>query len=589
MSYAVYSNNAKKDDKSITLLRSILAKHERVMTDFVKSGDKYPNIDGFLELVSATGIPIGKFEIQVKTLPKNFNMKFSDMPISTIEYAKNISDSPVLFIFADIETETIYWIHASYEFLNSLKIKPNQKQKTLYLEKENTISIANKSYIQDWTEIILSHKTKYQEYLNNKPTYENLRKHVNSALGCTKEYFQELHDFLDIYNQSLDHSFSSIKAQYYPNCWKLGIAVHNYSNNYVGYSIYPISKNENDVQIKLLTRTDIKNFPTSYDNLTQCSHNPIKENPITLSAELLKNHLENFFANHLLSISDNTPSFYNHILFSFLDAFSNKYRFTDSPRNYNSIFSSECDLDTCHSILTHALPYFYSKTLSDKNSDRYIGITFYDPFQNTKIIKIDKSLQEFLTHINTLMIENSNTIFINKDIPINLVTRSIKHLKSLGISKIKRTFIPRSLFAIDKNITYATDFWNDENLMKNGKIFVFEAYHAYHNLLKSNFSQLYDELKISSNIDIYLTLRKGDFRRIGYTAFYSKEKTDSPRIQILEKEPPNDTNWSNTMRVIRGVLPYDVGKLSIYKKVCESLHENLNDLLEKQDSFHTFL
>jgi hypothetical protein len=53
MKYSGYSSNANRDDKSVGLLKRILAKHGRVMTDALKSGDKYPNIDGFLEVVLA--------------------------------------------------------------------------------------------------------------------------------------------------------------------------------------------------------------------------------------------------------------------------------------------------------------------------------------------------------------------------------------------------------------------------------------------------------------------------------------------------------------------------------------------------------
>lgn len=51
MDIAGYTSNANKDDRTVSLAKHILAEHGRVMTDFIRSGDKYPNIDGFLEML----------------------------------------------------------------------------------------------------------------------------------------------------------------------------------------------------------------------------------------------------------------------------------------------------------------------------------------------------------------------------------------------------------------------------------------------------------------------------------------------------------------------------------------------------------
>jgi hypothetical protein len=64
---APFSNTDAAEGESITVLRSLLDTR-RVRHD-IREGDKTPNLDGYIVLIDDTAHPIGKLEVQIKTLP----------------------------------------------------------------------------------------------------------------------------------------------------------------------------------------------------------------------------------------------------------------------------------------------------------------------------------------------------------------------------------------------------------------------------------------------------------------------------------------------------------------------------------------
>jgi hypothetical protein len=79
-----YSLTDPAEQESKTVLESLLD-HHFVKTD-IRTRDKIPNIDGTIELVDKDQIPIGKFEVQLRTIGKN-ETKYS-CPSSLVSYSK---------------------------------------------------------------------------------------------------------------------------------------------------------------------------------------------------------------------------------------------------------------------------------------------------------------------------------------------------------------------------------------------------------------------------------------------------------------------------------------------------------------------
>ncbi|MFL0196031.1 DUF4365 domain-containing protein [Clostridium sp. WILCCON 0269] len=579
-----YTDNAKQDDKTVSLLKYILASHERVMSNFIVSGDKYPNIDGFIELVNDNSEPIGKFEVQIKTLPKNHNGKYPNMPVSTINYAMEVSDSPVLFIYGDTDKQKLYWIHASQDYLKELPIRPNQKSKSINLKLENEISISNTNYIIDWTNTILEHKKKYKYYLVHRQEYDDLKKFSDASLGMREDYFKEVHNFLDYYNNLLDTDFQVVKDFFYPSSWKVGISIHNYSKNYVGFSIYPISYFENNVQIRIMSDAEAKNFNDKYNNFRMCNYNPIRNHYKALAYELIKDKIKVILKNFFLSIDNNSRALYSNILFTFMDMIAAQYKFRESETLKGTYFNDSCDINEVSIVVTKLLPVIFaelsSKSINKGYYTRVVGqVPIFDPFSGLAIIHEDTNLEELYKSLEKGELSYEPIILYNEKFPFTTLLDSIRILKSLGIGSVKRIFKPRNYIRMSN---YGSSFWNvwdNNDLLVNLKSYVTNVYDSYHKFLRHNFSRLYEELKLTKNdIDVYIKLVKTEDDNIcpSYDVLFYKDIVETPNVNIITEENGDsmirDIDWNVFSKQVSGIFENNIDRLSILNK-CYALLE----------------
>lgn len=258
---ASYPQTSISETNSIDTLNYILNK--RVISHLA-SHDKVPNIDGYLEIVDEKLSPIGKLEVQVKTLePKNGkNPKYQCSDKFLGYCAKNTL--PVLLIVVDSDNARAYWIHMSRPFVLSLLNKIKGKSINVNIPKKNIVSRKSSEYLAKWHEITQDYQSRVVNYDSLKEAmqkisaeYNALKKLTNPALGNKSENIKEIQFFLDTYNSLLDKEFSVIKFIYFRDCWKFGFAYEKYEKNYVTYSLYPIEFGVNDVQIKIVNNENL--------------------------------------------------------------------------------------------------------------------------------------------------------------------------------------------------------------------------------------------------------------------------------------------------------------------------------------------
>jgi len=63
---AAYTTTDTEETMAVDIFKN-LTDHKKVKLD-VKERDKYPNIDGYIELVDDLRVPISKLEVQIKKL-----------------------------------------------------------------------------------------------------------------------------------------------------------------------------------------------------------------------------------------------------------------------------------------------------------------------------------------------------------------------------------------------------------------------------------------------------------------------------------------------------------------------------------------
>jgi Domain of unknown function (DUF4365) len=228
---ASYPANDAPEHASIALFEYSIDPHI-IKTD-IKKRDKSPNVDGFIEIVKNTGgreIPIGKLEVQIKTLPSG-KLKYS-CPSSLVGYSE-ITTLPVLLICVDSDSKNIFWKH-----IKRLMPEYKEDQQTFTVVFDPTVDSidSTNTYVRRWSEIV-------SEYRQRITLFPQLQREVVEKFGLANvnpgdiRYFQE---FIDRLNGMLDNTFPILKTRCLGDAWKLGVGILDSAGMGVAYQLYRI-------------------------------------------------------------------------------------------------------------------------------------------------------------------------------------------------------------------------------------------------------------------------------------------------------------------------------------------------------------
>lgn len=316
---AKHTKQSFNDQHAIGLISGILASTHRVMPD-LKANDKWPNIDGIIEVTDKDGHPIGILKVQVKKLTrqraksKSFYFKTEDDKF--LEYCRESKDwIPILLIGVDVEKEKAYWIHIDHDYLEA-----NGGSRTIHFSESQIIEKKTLQYVEDWEKLLDLYSTKSQFFDQYKQAYSILADVVTPALGKSDQSFKPIHMFLDHTNYLLDHLFPVVKRIYYPATWKLGFALYKFTELELMYSLYPIAKDRNDVQIKEVD-------PPLHDLLrgqgldfSMHRGNPILDSPENFAVHSIQEKVFNILQNQMLNHAGN-EFLAREYVFAFIDKF----------------------------------------------------------------------------------------------------------------------------------------------------------------------------------------------------------------------------------------------------------------------------
>ena len=226
------TDSAEQDSK--TVLESLI--DSRLVKTDIRTRDKYPNIDGTIELVNENGVPIGKFDVQLRSVPKG-QLSFG-CETTLVSYSK-VSTLPVLLICVDSEDKCAYWKHIN-PHMPEFNNKETQKSFTIYFSQASDNIDQNGIYIHNWIEIARD----YQKCIEQYPIVhsELARKLALEAIEPReRELFQR---FIDTINNLLDNDFIVFKELIFPGVWKLGVGIISSDQHHIQYQIYRIPYKE---------------------------------------------------------------------------------------------------------------------------------------------------------------------------------------------------------------------------------------------------------------------------------------------------------------------------------------------------------
>ena len=298
---------------------SYLLNTEKVKFD-ANTRDKIPAVDGDLYLVDEDNSIHGKLLAQVKKLPdRNRDSPKKRFDVETLNHY-TVDPAPFLLIVVDIEEELAYWQHIDSEFVEELDIDEGQKTKTVHFCEKRVIDGDDNSYITKWREITENRMDTVFRNDDYQAAYEELRKNANPAIGQEHDFYQEVHKFLDEFNQLVKHDLPVLNTRFYGDAWKIGLALQKYNTDSVHYGLYPIPWKRNDIQIKETDGPLLQELDEALVATTHMSENPIQDRPEEYAREQVHAKLEDLLEDQLLVHGVNRY-LAREFIFEFVDEF----------------------------------------------------------------------------------------------------------------------------------------------------------------------------------------------------------------------------------------------------------------------------
>lgn len=519
---ASYSATDEQETLAIDTFKN-LVDHKRVRMD-IKERDKYPNIDGYMELVDDNRSPIGKLEVQIKKL-RGEDPKLQ-CPLSLFDYSE-ITCNPVLLIGVDTVLKKAYWIHVTTDFVGGKSIGGDQKTLVISFPSGNAVSEKDDSYVGEWRKIVETYKNRMREYPLLENLYKELSKKSNPVLGAESFEFLEMHMFLDEVNDLLDKKLRIVKQIFYSDAWKIGLAYNNYESNTVTYTLYPIPLRKNDVQIKKLD--DALQKQLQEEGLTFRGYyreNPIKSRPQEHAVEIVEYDTLRALEYRLLRLGNEFLA--REFIFAFIDRFAlemgldekDTYALTDVGRAFYQY-----------------LPIWVEETIRFMVKVRRNGVlspyqlsygrSYFDP--DSLVCQIMEKEREQIqqTVIKRVMQgDRSVSLFLGNDkFSFRIFKESLHFLRSRQYEEIERPYLRKDYSRLKDGGGWIWNVFSPEVVETNLKTFFENMPKAYADLVSFNFPELAKEVPLFGGASLVIVLF--DLKE-SYTAF-----RDSPTMELF--------------------------------------------------------
>jgi hypothetical protein len=135
-----FDENDRIERDTIRIIHKCLD-YEQIWFD-IEDMDKYPNQDGFIEILDTDGVPLGELIVQVKRIPKEkLGEPKKSIDTQTLSYGY-VTNAPFILLGVDTINEVIYWKHLSKNWLDSIDLD-GADHRTVYFPPENQITGAD--------------------------------------------------------------------------------------------------------------------------------------------------------------------------------------------------------------------------------------------------------------------------------------------------------------------------------------------------------------------------------------------------------------------------------------------------------------
>lgn len=436
------TENSIKETRSVLFIENLLV--GRAKTD-IEREDKKANIDGFIELINDERRIIGKITVQVKTVrPCDEGKNKFPCPTSLFAYAENTTD--VVYLLAvDHSTNTILFKHISKSLLSKHRDKEKQETITLNFNQDEKLRQDNvDAVLKQWLDTCNSmkfllfqsdHLLKENEELKNK-----LLSMKDSKTTLKPSEIQLLQNFSDEYNRALDITFAYIKKVLFPNVWKRGIAIYEFTDNSLEYSLFNIKNGELLATIVQMPPKSIFELDPGHDFASfNKSNNPIKQDYVSVVNSIIEKHVADFIKHKRVIPFDET--FLVEYIFDFVD---------DNHRKLH--------ISTTNEIQVGNLLAYFERSYPN------------------------------ISHQSIRLITSGRT-----SIYLNTIYEALRYLNSHGFTLLTRPYPTKGKFG---NTGWITDWYSEETAYLKVERVISATFRAYQNFIQSEFPLLASELDL---------------------------------------------------------------------------------------------
>lgn len=190
-----HTENDERETNAIEVFTSLLPKN--LIKHDIKTGDKVPNIDGYVEILDNDGRVKSKVTVQVKHYPEaNYELDKYPIPQYVLGYAHRLPSEVVLLITVDTQNKKVYWKEISPQYINNCAEKGYQGTFTYHFTQDEILTEENKEqtfaiWHNLYTKRVESFKDKKREAIDEVQLAATAFNSINSEFhGLENSYLE---------------------------------------------------------------------------------------------------------------------------------------------------------------------------------------------------------------------------------------------------------------------------------------------------------------------------------------------------------------------------------------------------------------
>ena len=188
--------NDRLDEDANLCIRGLF-KQTQAVAHKVECHDKYPNIDGYIELVDDKDYPVGKLIVQAKTYKSKYKGKNkAEIPAYFVAYAMRMRNEICIFFSVDADENKIYWKYISDDYIRQFQEEGDNAVHTYEFCNDEILTSENiATTIGRWKQIF---NEKIALLTKQKRSAEDVMSESRSAFYRINSNFHDLRDsFID--------------------------------------------------------------------------------------------------------------------------------------------------------------------------------------------------------------------------------------------------------------------------------------------------------------------------------------------------------------------------------------------------------